>query len=101
VVRQRTREIGTRVALGASRGDIAWLVMRQGVEIAAVGTGIGLAGGLIAARSLGSILYGISASDPITLSLAAAVLVVTTMASCYLPARRAARVDPARTLAEQ
>ncbi|HEY2012379.1 MAG TPA: FtsX-like permease family protein [Bryobacteraceae bacterium] len=100
-VRQRTREIGTRVALGATRRDIAWLVMRQGVEIAAAGTAIGLAAGLVAARSLGSVLYGISSSDPATLAAAAAILVATTMAACYLPARRAARVDPARTLAEQ
>ncbi|HEV3199447.1 MAG TPA: ABC transporter permease [Bryobacteraceae bacterium] len=101
VVRQRTREIGTRVALGATRGDIAWLVMRQGIEIAAFGTVIGLAAGLVAARSLASILYGISTSDPVTLGVSAAVLVVTTMVACYLPARRAALIDPARTLAEQ
>jgi len=101
VVRQRTREIGTRVALGATRGDIAWLVMRQGIRIAAVGTGVGLVAGLIAAQSLRSILFGVSASDPLTLAISAGVLVVTTLAACYLPARRAALVDPARTLAEQ
>jgi len=101
VVRQRSREIGTRVALGATRGDIVWLVMRQGAQIAAAGTVIGIGGGLVAARSLTSILYGTSASDPVTLGLAAAVLGITTLAACYVPARWAAAVDPARTLSEQ
>jgi putative ABC transport system permease protein len=100
VVRQRTREIGTRIALGATRLDILWLVMRQGVVIAGLGTAIGLLGGLLATRSLGSILYGVSSSDPLTLTASAGVLVLAIMAACYLPARRAARVDPARTLAE-
>jgi putative ABC transport system permease protein len=100
VVRQRTREIGTRIALGATRRDILWLVMRDGALIAAGGTIAGLLIGLAATRSLASILYGVSASDPATLSVAAGVLVATIMAACYLPARRAASVDPARTLAE-
>jgi putative ABC transport system permease protein len=101
VVRQRTREIGTRVALGATRRDIIWLIMRQGAEIAAAGTTIGVAAGLVAARSLASILYGTSMSDPATLAFAAGALTVATLAACYVPARRAAAVDPARTLAEQ
>jgi ABC-type antimicrobial peptide transport system permease subunit len=101
VVRQRTREIGTRVALGATRGDIVWLVMREGTGIAVAGAVFGLIVGLVAARSLTSILFGISPSDPTTLAVSAAILVVTTMAACYLPARRASQVDPARTLAEQ
>jgi putative ABC transport system permease protein len=100
VIRQRTREIGTRVALGATRGDIIWLVMRQGAMIAAVGTVLGLAAGVAAARSLGGLLYEVAAWDPTTLAVAAAVLIATIMAACYLPARRAALVDPARTLAE-
>ncbi len=100
VVRQRTREIGTRIALGATRRDILWLVMREGALIASGGTIAGLLVGLAATRSLASILYGVSASDPATLSVAAGVLVATIMAACYLPARRAASVDPARTLAE-
>ena len=100
VVRQRTREIGTRIALGATRRDILWMVMRDGVWIAAGGTVAGLLIGLGATRSLASILYGVSPSDPATLGVAASVLVATVMAACYLPARRAASVDPARTLAE-
>jgi putative ABC transport system permease protein len=100
VVRQRTREIGTRIALGATRRDILWLVMREGAFIAASGTVAGLLIGLAATRSLASILYGVSTSDPATLGVAASVLVATIMAACYLPARRAASVDPARTLVE-
>jgi predicted permease len=101
VVRQRTREIGTRVALGATRRNIIWLVMRQGASIAGIGVAIGLGAGLGAARFLESMLYGVSASDPATIAVAATVLVATMMAACYLPARRAALLDPARTLAEQ
>ena len=99
-VRQRTKEIGTRVALGATPGRIVWLVMRDGMSITAVGVAIGLAAGLVAARFLGGILYEVSASDPATASTAIAVLVVAAMTACYLPARRAASVDPARTLVE-
>ena len=101
VVGQRTREIGTRIALGAVRSDILWLVMRQGVVIAGIGTGAGLLIGLVAARSLRSILFNVSSADPLILAGAATVLVATTLAACYLPARRAVAVDPARTLADQ
>jgi putative ABC transport system permease protein len=100
VVRQRTREIGTRVALGATRVDILWLVMRQGAAIASIGTVLGLAVSIVASRSLAAILFGVSPSDPATLAVSAAALIAATMAACYLPARRAARVDPAQTLAD-
>ncbi len=101
VVRQRTREIGTRIALGATQGNIVWLIMRQGAIIAASGAGTGLLVGFVAARSLSSILYGVRPSDPMTMAIATAVLVGAILAACYIPARRAAAVDPARTLAEQ
>src|SRR5262249_61819122 len=101
VVKQRTREIGTRVALGATRRDIVWLVMRQGAVIAGIGVGVGLGAGVGAARLLTSLLYGVSPTDPATIGAAASVLVTAMMAACYLPARRAALLDPARTLAEQ
>jgi putative ABC transport system permease protein len=101
VVRQRTREIGTRIALGATRFDIVWLIMRQGAGIAMIGAVTGLVVGLIAAKSLGSVLYGVTTSDPLSLTTATIVLVAATLAACYVPARRAAGVDPARTLAEQ
>ena len=100
-VRQRTREIGTRIALGATRRNIVWLVLQQGAAIAAVGTVVGLVTGLATTRFLKSILYGVSGSDPIVLGGAVTLLVVTIMLACYIPARRAASVDPAKTLAEQ
>jgi predicted permease len=99
-VRRRTREIGTRVALGASRGDIIRMVMREGGAITAAGVLIGLVAGLMAARSLSAVLYGVPPADPLSIVAAAMVLALTGMAACYLPARRAARVDPARTLVE-
>jgi predicted permease len=97
-VRRRTREIGTRVALGASRADVVRLVMREGGIITVVGVAIGLAAGLFAARSLSAILYGVPPSDPLALAAAASVLTLTGLAACYVPAQRAARIDPARTL---
>jgi len=100
-VRQRTREIGTRIALGATRRNILWLVLQQGAVIAAVGTVVGLATGLVTTRFLSSILYGVKGTDPLTLTSAVLILVVTIMLACYVPARRAASVDPAKTLAEQ
>jgi putative ABC transport system permease protein len=100
-VRQRTREIGTRIALGATRKNIVWLVLQQGAVIAAIGTVVGLTTGLATTRFLSSILYGVKGTDPLTLSIAVVLLVITIMAACYIPARRAASVDPAKTLADQ
>jgi putative ABC transport system permease protein len=101
VVRQRTREIGTRIALGATQRDILWLIMRQGAGIAIAGAVIGIGAGALAARSLTSILYQIEPWDPATMGAASVVLVVAILGACYVPARRAAGVDPVRTLAEQ
>jgi predicted lysophospholipase L1 biosynthesis ABC-type transport system permease subunit len=100
-VRRRTRELGTRVALGASRGDIVWLVMRQGAGITATGLFVGLVAGLAASRSLSAVLYDVPASDPLSVAGAIGVLGLAALAACYLPARRAGRVDPARTLAAE
>jgi putative ABC transport system permease protein len=97
-VKQRTREIGTRVALGATSSNIVWLVMRDGVRVAGLGAIIGVAAGAIGARSLSAILYGTPAGDPLTLVGAATVLFVVAIGACYVPARRATRVDPVRTL---
>jgi putative ABC transport system permease protein len=100
-VRQRSRELGTRIALGATRRDIVLMVLRQGAAIAAIGIGVGLVVGLSASRALRSILYGVTPSDPVTIAASVLVLSLTVLAACYLPARRAAAVDPMRTLAEQ
>jgi putative ABC transport system permease protein len=99
-VRRRTRELGTRVALGASRADIIRLVMREGGMITVTGVVVGLLSGVLAARSLSAVLFGVPPSDPWSMLAAAAVLGLTAMAACYLPARRASRIDPARTLIE-
>ena len=99
-VRRRTRELGTRVALGASRGDIIGLVMREGGAITIAGVLIGVTAGLLAARSLSAVLFGVPPSDPWSIAAAAVILGCTAMAACYVPARRASRIDPSRTLIE-
>lgn len=97
-VKQRTREIGTRVALGATPRTILWLVLGQGVRIAALGTFIGLDIAWIAGRSVRGLLYGTSPADPAILIGAAGLLLGTALVACYQPARRATRVDPVKTL---
>jgi putative ABC transport system permease protein len=99
-VRQRTREFGTRLALGATRSAILGLVLRQGAAIALIGVTVGLAVSLLATRALGSLLFSVAPSDPITLTATAGLLIVVTFAACYLPARRAARVEPSRIFTE-
>ena len=97
-VGRRTRELGTRLALGASRMDVVGLVLRQAAAIAGLGLAVGLGAGLLAARTLSSILYAVTPWDPLALGAAAVVLTVTALAAGYQPARRAARVDPATAL---
>jgi predicted permease len=98
-VRRRLRELGTRAALGARPGDLVALILRQGVILAAVGLCIGLLAGMLSARVLSSVLFQVTADDPIVLMGTSLVVLVVTLAACGLPARRAGRVDPARTLA--
>lgn len=97
-VSQRTREMGLRLALGADAMDVAGLVLGSGVRIAAIGILAGLAGAVVVSRYFESLLFGISGTDPLTLVVAASVSAATVLVACYLPARRAARVDPTRTL---
>jgi putative ABC transport system permease protein len=99
-VRQRTREISTRLALGATSGSVLVMTLRDGARIAGLGLAIGLTGSVIAARPLASLLFGVQVTDPLTLGATAGVLALTTLVACYLPARRAAAMDPARVLAE-
>jgi predicted permease len=98
-VRQRTREIGMRVALGATASNILWLMMRDGILVAGLGAAIGLGAGVAFARWMSALLFATSPTDPLTLAAAALVLLAVAAAACYLPARRATRVDPVRTLA--
>lgn len=97
-VSQRTREFGVRLALGAKRKDLLGLVLRQGVRSAALGIMVGLLGALALTRLLTSILYGVSPLDPAAFGGAAALLLAAALAASYLPASRAARVDPITAL---
>ena len=97
----RRREIGIRMALGAQRGQILGMVLRKGLALVAAGIAIGLAASLGLTRLLSSQLWGVSANDPWTLAAVTAVLAATTLAACWLPARRAAKVDPMLALREE
>jgi predicted permease len=92
-VSQRTREIGVRMALGARRGDVLRLVMRQGLVVTGIGLVLGVAAALAASRLISSLLYGIRPDDPATVVVISFGLVAAAMLACYLPARRAMRVD--------
>jgi len=93
-VARRTREIGIRMAVGASARDTLRLILREGAMVTAAGVGVGLALSLAAGKILGGLLYEVSGVDPLVLATAAALLAVVSLLACYLPARRAARVDP-------
>jgi putative ABC transport system permease protein len=97
-VTQRTQEIGVRMALGARRGDVLRLIMRFGLRLTLAGVAIGLIGALLSTRLLASLLYEVSATDPLAFCVPAALLIVVTLLAAYLPARRAASIDPMRAL---
>ena len=100
-VRRRTRELGTRLALGASPRDITRLVLRHAAAIALVGLAVGTVAALAFARTLSSLLFGVAPWDPATLASAAALLAAATLAASYLPARRAGQVDPVSVMAAE
>jgi putative ABC transport system permease protein len=97
-VSQRAREIGVRLALGAARGAIVAMVLKEGLGLALLGTALGLAGAMATTRLLARLATAVEPNDPLTLSLVTALLLAVALAASYLPARRAARVDPATTL---
>ena len=97
-VSHRTREIGIRIALGALTASVVRLIVRQGVTLAAIGVIVGVALALVATRLMGSLLYGVRPSDPVAFGAAILVLVGVSLAASWLPARRAARLDPVRAL---
>jgi putative ABC transport system permease protein len=94
LVGQRTHEIGVRMALGAARGDVLRLVIGHGARMALVGVVIGIAAALGLTRLMVNQLFGVSAHDPLTFVGVAALLIVVAVGACYIPARRAMRVDP-------
>jgi predicted permease len=98
LVGQRTQEIGIRMALGAQRRDILVLVLGEGTRMALVGAAIGTAASLVLTRLMAKQLFGVSAHDPVTYVSVAFVLVLVAIAACYVPARRAVRVDPMKSL---
>jgi len=93
-VAQRTREIGLRIALGAAAIDVVKLIVRQGMRLTLAGLSIGLAGALVVTRLMASILYDVSATDPITFIVVPMLLALVVLIASYLPARRATKVDP-------
>jgi len=97
-VTQRTHEIGIRMALGASRRDVVTMVLGQGARLATAGVAVGLVGALAITRAIATLLFGVSPRDPGTLVALAAALTAVALLACYVPARRATRVDPIRAL---
>jgi ABC-type antimicrobial peptide transport system permease subunit len=93
-VSRRTQEIGIRMALGAQTRDVFRLIGREGLVLVLMGIGIGLAGALSLTRLMSSLLFGVSSTDATTFAAVPAVLAAVALLACYLPARRAARVDP-------
>ncbi len=94
LVSKRTREIGIRVALGAQPAEVLWLVMKEGAKFSVAGIALGLAGGFVASRLMATELYGVSPLDPVTYISVAILMVVVTMMACYIPTRRALKIDP-------
>src|SRR5206468_3435939 len=97
-VRQRTREIGVRMALGAQRSAVLSLLLRNGLKLAGAGIVLGLGGAMVLSRLLSSLLFGVGPTDPVAFATAPLLLVAAVLLACWLPARQAARMDPMEAL---
>jgi putative ABC transport system permease protein len=98
MVNERTQEIGLRIALGAQRRDVMRMVMRQGVRLAIAGAVLGMGGALLVSRAMAGLLIGVNGTDPLILSAAVLLLTAVAIAGCWIPARRAVRIDPISAL---
>ncbi len=98
---QRTHEVGIRIALGAQRLDILRMAVGEGMRIVVIGLGLGLAGAAIVTRFFRSMLFNVAPIDPLTFASVAAILAGVALFACYIPARRATRVDPLVALREE
>ena len=101
VVSQRTREIGLRMALGAARADVLWLVLRDGLVMTGAGLLFGVLLSVATARLLAGLLYEVRTFDPLVFALAPMLLAGSALLACYLPARRATRVSPMEALRQE
>jgi ABC-type antimicrobial peptide transport system permease subunit len=100
-VAQRTHEIGLRMALGAGAKQVLRLVLGEGMTLAFIGLGVGLVGTYLVSRALASTLYEVTVVDPAAIGAVAAVLLISALLACYLPARRATQVDPMVALRDE
>jgi ABC-type antimicrobial peptide transport system permease subunit len=98
VVERRTGEIGVRLALGAARADVLWLILRQSLALVVIGVAAGVAASLLLGRVVSKLLYGVTPTDPVAVAIAVAIMGGVATIAGYLPARRAASLDPATVL---
>jgi ABC-type antimicrobial peptide transport system permease subunit len=94
----RTSELGIRIAVGAQQGDVVWLILKETMQLVAAGGCAGLAAALVLTRFVSSMLYGVTANDPVVFGGAAMVLAAVALLAGFLPARRASRIDPTMAL---
>jgi ABC-type antimicrobial peptide transport system permease subunit len=98
---RRTREIGVRLAIGASQPAVVWLILRETIVLVGVGAVLGTAGAAVASRQIGSQLFGVAPGDSVSTFMAILVLLAATVAAGYFPARRASRIDPVTALRQE